>query len=66
MECARQLADQLMDPLWFLPRKCLWEQFNMQVPKGKGGGVEEVTGGRGAVTTEGFPRPGSLQTDIFL
>ena len=40
-------------------------QFNIQVPKGKGGGVEEVAGGGSAVTAEGFPRPGTLQTDLF-
>ena len=39
-------------------------QFNIQVPKGKGGGVEEVVGGSGDVKTEGFPRPGTLQMDL--
>ena len=40
-------------------------QVNIQVPEGKGGGVEEVAGGSSVVTTEGFPRPGTLQTDLF-
>ena len=40
-------------------------QFNIQVPRGKGGGVQEVTTGAGAARPEGFPRPGTFQTDLF-
>ena len=40
-------------------------QFDIRVPKGKGGGVEEVTGGNGVVTREGFPRQGTLVADLF-
>ena len=40
-------------------------QFNIKVPKGKGGGVEEVVGGGEGVRAEGFPRPGTLLTDLF-
>ena len=40
-------------------------QFDIKVPKGRGGGVEEVTGGNGAVTREGFPRQGTLVADLF-
>ena len=40
-------------------------QFDIRVPKGKGGGVEEVRGGNGEVTKEGFPRQGTLMADLF-
>ena len=40
-------------------------QFDIRVPKGKGGGVEEVTAGNGVVTNEGFPRQGTLMADLF-
>ena len=40
-------------------------QFDIRVPKGKGGGVEEVRGGNGEVTGEGFPRQGTLMADLF-
>ena len=40
-------------------------QFDIRVPKGKGGGLEEVTGGNGSVTKEGFPRQGTLVADLF-
>ena len=40
-------------------------QFSIKVPKGKGGGVEEVMEGGEGVRAEGFPRPGTLQTDLF-
>ena len=40
-------------------------QFSIKVPKGKGGGVEEVVGGGEGVRAEGFPRPGTFQTDLF-
>ena len=41
-------------------------QFDIKVPKSKGGGVEEVTGGNGGgVRREGFPRQGALVADLF-
>ena len=40
-------------------------QFDIIAPKGKGGGVEEVRGGNGAVTGEDFPRQGTLMADLF-
>ena len=40
-------------------------QFDIKVPKGKGGGVEEVTRSNGEVTKEGFPRQGTLMADLF-
>ena len=40
-------------------------KFDIKVPKGRGGGVEEVTGGCGAVTIVGFPRRGTLVADLF-
>ena len=40
-------------------------QFDIRVPKGKGGGVEEVTGGNARSTNEGFPRQGTLVADLF-
>ena len=40
-------------------------QFSIKVPRGKGGAVEEVVGGGEDVRTEGFPRPGTLQKDLF-
>ena len=45
--------------------RCGTFQFDIKVPKGKGGGVEEVTGRGGAVTREGFPRQGTLVADLF-
>ena len=39
-------------------------QFDIRVPKGKGGGAEEVRGGNGEVTGEGFPRQGTLMADL--
>ena len=40
-------------------------KFNIRVPKGKGGGVEEVTTSNGSGTSEGFPRQGTLVADLF-
>ena len=40
-------------------------QFDIKVPKGKGGGVEEVTRSNGVVNGEGFPRQGPLVADLF-
>ena len=40
-------------------------QFDIKVPKGRGGGVEEVTGGTVRSTSEGFPRQGTLVADLF-
>ena len=40
-------------------------QFDIRVPKGKGGGVEEVTRSNGAANGEGFPRQGTLVADLF-
>ena len=40
-------------------------QFDIKVPKGKRGGVEEVTASNGSVTSEGFPRQGTLVADLF-
>ena len=40
-------------------------QFDIKVPKGKGGGVEEVTRSGGNVNSEGFPRQGTLMADLF-
>ena len=40
-------------------------QFDIKVPKGKGGGVEEVTRSNGVVNREGFPRQGTLMADLF-
>ena len=40
-------------------------QFDIRVPKGRGGGVEEVTASNGSVTREGFPRQGTLVADLF-
>ena len=40
-------------------------KFDIKVPKGKGGGVEEVTGSNVRSTSEGFPRQGTLVADLF-
>ena len=40
-------------------------KFNIKVPKGRGGGVEEVTRGNVRTTREGFPRQGTLMADLF-
>ena len=44
-------------------------QFDIQVPRGKGGGVEEVEDVRGKTEDvkrgEGFPRQGTLLTNLF-
>ena len=40
-------------------------QFDIRAPKGKGGGVEEVTGGNAGNANEGFPRQGTLMADLF-
>ena len=40
-------------------------QFDIKVPKGRGGGVEEVTRNNGEVNREGFPRQGTLMADLF-
>ena len=51
-------------------KTAIWErngtyQFDIKVPKGRGGGVEEVTRSGGAVNGEGFPRQGALMADLF-
>ena len=41
-------------------------QFDIRVPKGRGGGgVEEVTRSNGVVNREGFPQQGTLVADLF-
>ena len=40
-------------------------QFDIRVPKGKGGGVEEVMRSNGAAGGEGFPGQGTLMADLF-